>query len=100
MSKFPEAYQQITKLLPELIKHYEALGRAAAEAGPLDARSTALVKLGMCVGAQLEGGAHSSIRKALEAGCTPEEVRHVAVLAVATQIACTRRHRGRNDKVP
>jgi alkylhydroperoxidase/carboxymuconolactone decarboxylase family protein YurZ len=84
MSDLPQAYQHVKQRYPELMGHYEALGQLASAAGPLDAKTSALVKLGMCVGAGLEGGAHSSVRKAIDAGCTPDELRHVAVLAVTT----------------
>jgi 4-carboxymuconolactone decarboxylase len=84
MSELPEAYQNVQKQYPQLMKHYEALGQAAATSGPLDAKSVALVKLAMCLAADLEGGAHSAVRKALEAGCTADELRHVAVLGVTT----------------
>jgi alkylhydroperoxidase/carboxymuconolactone decarboxylase family protein YurZ len=66
------------------MKHYEALGEATQNAGPLDPKTTNLVRLGMCFGAGLEGGAHSAVRKALDAGCTPDELRHAAVLALTT----------------
>jgi alkylhydroperoxidase/carboxymuconolactone decarboxylase family protein YurZ len=84
MSDLPESYQKVTRERPELMSHYEALGEAAAKAGPLDARTISLVKLGMSIGAGLEGGAHASVRKALAAGCTADELRHVALLAVTT----------------
>lgn len=84
MAELPEPYERAKQLYPGMMKHYEALGQAAADAGPLDAKTIALVKLGMCVGAGLEGGGHASVRKALEAGCTPDELRHVGVLAVTT----------------
>jgi 4-carboxymuconolactone decarboxylase len=84
MSDLPETYQRVTEQYPELMKHYEALGQASRRAGPLSAETVELVKLGMCIGAGLEGGAHASVRKALDAGCTPEELRHVALLAVTT----------------
>ncbi|MCK4341562.1 MAG: carboxymuconolactone decarboxylase family protein [Phycisphaerae bacterium] len=84
MAELPELYQRVKEQYPELMKHYEALGEAAAKAGPLDAKTVALVKLGMCLGAHLEGGAHASVRKALDAGCSPDELRHLAVLAVTT----------------
>ena len=38
----------------------------------------------MCFGAGLEGGAHSAVRKGLNAGCSPDELRHAAILAVTT----------------
>jgi 4-carboxymuconolactone decarboxylase len=84
MSELPDNYQSTKQQHPELMKHYEALGAAANAAGPLDPKTSALVKLGMCIGAGLEGGGHASVRKALDAGCTADEVRHVAILAVTT----------------
>jgi 4-carboxymuconolactone decarboxylase len=84
MSELPESYQNVKEQRPELMKHYEALGEAAREAGPLDAKAATLVKLGMSIGAGLEGGAHAGVRKALDAGCTPDELRHVALLSVTT----------------
>ena len=43
-----------------------------------------LVKLGMAMGAGSEGAVHSHVRRALAAGATPAQVRHVAALAVPT----------------
>jgi 4-carboxymuconolactone decarboxylase len=84
MSELPESYQHVKQQRPELMKHYEALGEAARNAGPLDAKGAALVKLGMSIGAGQEGGTHAGVRKALEAGCTPDELRHAVILAVTT----------------
>ena len=69
---------------PELMQAYESLGEAAKRAGPLDARTAALTKLALNLAAELEGGSHSAVNKALEAGCTPDEIRHVATMAVTT----------------
>ncbi|MBN2446533.1 MAG: carboxymuconolactone decarboxylase family protein [Phycisphaerae bacterium] len=84
MSALPESYQRVKEQHVELMHHYEALGEAASNAGPLDVKAVALVKLGMCIGAGLEGGTHASVRKALEAGWTNDELRHVGVLGVTT----------------
>lgn len=65
-------------------KAYEAYGLAVACAGPLDEKTRSLVKLALSFGARLEGGAKSHIHKALQAGATPEEVRHAALLAAPT----------------
>src|SRR5215212_5393062 len=80
----PQAYRRLAQEHPAVIKAYEALADAVRAAGPLDAKSTALVKLALALGAGLEGGAHSAVRKALEAGCTREELLHVALLATTT----------------
>ena len=60
------------------------LGAATAAAGPLDRKTRALVKLGLAIGGQMEGAVHSHTRRALEAGCTAEEIRHAVVLATTT----------------
>ena len=44
----------------------------------------ALVKLGIATGASLEGAVHSHTRRAREAGCTPDEIRQVVLLATTT----------------
>jgi alkylhydroperoxidase/carboxymuconolactone decarboxylase family protein YurZ len=80
----PKPYQQMHQKYPELMQSYESFGKAAKSAGPLTNREAALVKLAISIGAGLEGGAHSHARKALEAGCTPEDLRHVAVLSAPT----------------
>jgi len=69
---------------PEVMAAYEAFAKATERAGPLSKREQRLVKLGVTFGARMEGGAHSAIRKALEAGLTPKEIRHAAVLAMTT----------------
>jgi len=84
MSELPESYATARQQYPDVMKHYEALGEAARKAGPLDAKTVEFIKLGMCIGAGLEGGGHASVRKALESGATPAELRHVGLLAVTT----------------
>ena len=84
MSDLPENYRNMKQQCPDLMNAYEALGEAAKKAGPLDEKSAALVKLALTIGGQTEGGSHSAVRKALAAGCTPDELRHIATLAVTT----------------
>ncbi|MBL8755652.1 MAG: carboxymuconolactone decarboxylase family protein, partial [Planctomycetes bacterium] len=50
-------------------------------AGPLDARTRALVKLALAVGAWREGAVRSSAGRARTAGCADAEIRHVVLLA-------------------
>lgn len=82
--KAPSVYAKMHGEHPALMSAYEELGEACAKAGPLDARSVALVKLAVSLSAGLEGAAHSATRKALLAGCTPEELEHVALLLTPT----------------
>ena len=84
MPELPKPFVQFTREHPAVAKAYEALGQASAEAGPLDAKTRELIKLGMAIGARLEGAVHSHVRRAIEAGVTPEQIRHVVALAAPT----------------
>ncbi|MBI4587780.1 MAG: carboxymuconolactone decarboxylase family protein [Candidatus Rokubacteria bacterium] len=84
MPELPKSFQRFERQNAAVVKAYEALGEACAKAGPLDAKGRELVKLGMAIGGRLEGAVHSHTRRALEAGATPEAIRHVVALAVPT----------------
>lgn len=84
MSKLPQRYTAFIETYPEIGRAYHELGEAVGDAGPLDAKNRALIKLGLCIGAGLEGGAHSQARKALDAGATGDELRHAALQALTT----------------
>jgi len=80
----PKPYQQMQQRYPAMMAAYESLGKEVRSAGPLTEREVALVKLGISIGAGLEGAAHSHCRKAMESGCTPDDLTHVALLAAPT----------------
>ena len=84
MARLPGAYEAFRKRHKDIAEAYDRLGEAAAEAGPLDPKTRELVKLGIALGAGLEGAVHSHVRRALEAGAKPEEIRHAALLALTT----------------
>lgn len=84
MSQIPKRYQKFQEDYPQVFKAYEELGDAVHAAGPLDEKTRALIKLAISTGARLEGAVHSHTRKALKAGCTPEELRHTVMLALPT----------------
>ena len=80
----PEFFQKVTKKYPGVWKHYEKLGEALKGMKGLDARSQALVKLGVSIGAKLEGAVHSHTRRCKAMGITDEEIYHAALLGVTT----------------
>jgi len=82
--EIPGTYRRFRQKYPDVARHYEALGDALTQAGPLDERTARLVKLAIAVGYQQEGAVHSAVRKGLEAGLTPDEMRQVALLAITT----------------
>jgi alkylhydroperoxidase/carboxymuconolactone decarboxylase family protein YurZ len=83
-SELPEVLQTFAAKYPQVWEAYNHLGEVTASAGPLDAKSQRLLKLALAIGAQREGAVHSHTRRALAAGCSPEELIHVGILAVTT----------------
>ena len=69
---------------PDVGKAYRDMSDAVGEAGPLDAKTRELVKIGIAIGSGQEGATHSHVRKALDAGATPEELKHAALQALTT----------------
>jgi AhpD family alkylhydroperoxidase len=84
MSKLPTPYQQFARKYKAVWKAYDDLGASAHLSGPLTPGVRELVKLGMAIGARMEGAVHAHTRRALEAGVKPEEIRHAVLLAVTT----------------
>ncbi|MEQ1822157.1 MAG: carboxymuconolactone decarboxylase family protein [Fimbriimonadaceae bacterium] len=84
MSKLPKRYLKFFERYPEVGQSYRAMGDSVAAAGPLDSKTQALVKLGIGIGARMEGAVHSHVRKCLAAGATPEEIRHATLQATTT----------------
>ncbi|EYD75989.1 hypothetical protein Rumeso_02418 [Rubellimicrobium mesophilum DSM 19309] len=82
--QLPSGASKLARAHPEIWAAYAALGRAVAEAGPLDRRTARLVKLALAIGALSEGAVHSHARRGLADGLSPEELRHVALLAIPT----------------
>ncbi|HZY10034.1 MAG TPA: carboxymuconolactone decarboxylase family protein [Bacteroidota bacterium] len=80
----PKRYQKFIKDYPNVAKAYEALGDEVHAAGPLNKKTRALIKLGISIGARLEGAVHSHVRKAVGVGAIPDELRHVALLSLPT----------------
>lgn len=80
----PESYRRFLDEYPDIADAYEDLGEAIHEGGPLPQDLRILVKLGIALGARMEGAVHSQVRKALEAGLEPDEIRHAALLAITT----------------
>ncbi|MGE4159065.1 MAG: carboxymuconolactone decarboxylase family protein [Planctomycetota bacterium] len=83
MSKGPKAYNDFIRKFPDLGKAWEQIGEAGKK-GPLDERTCRLIKFGIAAGAQKEGPAHASVRKALKMGISVEELEQVVVLLAGT----------------
>jgi alkylhydroperoxidase/carboxymuconolactone decarboxylase family protein YurZ len=80
----PEVYLRFRDRSADVAAALDRLGAAVDGAGPLDERTQRLVKLGLAIGGAAEGAVRSNARKALAAGASPADVRHVTLLAITT----------------
>lgn len=82
-SKPPKMFKTFISRFPKLGLAWENIAEAGQE-GPLDERTTRLIKLGIAIGALREGAVHSSVRKAVDMGISREELEQVVALAAGT----------------
>jgi 4-carboxymuconolactone decarboxylase len=84
MRKIPVRFQEFTKKYSQVATAYEGLAGECRHSGPLSERDQALVKLGIAAGSHTEGLVHSQVRKAMDLGVQPEEIRHAILLALTS----------------
>jgi alkylhydroperoxidase/carboxymuconolactone decarboxylase family protein YurZ len=82
MNKVPNTFQKFVNKNPQIASAYERLSDECQKAGPLNERERALAKLGIAAGSHMEGSVHSQVRKALDIGLTPNEIRHAIMLGL------------------
>ncbi|MGD9965764.1 MAG: carboxymuconolactone decarboxylase family protein [Hyphomonadaceae bacterium] len=80
----PGAAGRVAQEHPALWGALQKLGEASGEAGPLDAKTRRLINLAFAVAANSEGATHSHTRRALAENITPDELHHLAFLAITT----------------
>jgi len=80
----PKNHQSIARRYPQFMAALDALGEAAANAGPLTEKTRHLVQIGAAAAIRSEGAVHSHARRALAAGATPEEIQHAVIAATST----------------
>ena len=82
--KLPRQYLQIKKRHVKFFNTVEELGKVVRQEGPLDGKTAHLIQLAAAATVHSEGAAHSHVRRALEAGITPEEIYHAIILLTST----------------
>lgn len=80
----PSWYLEFMEKYPEVGKQYQALGDAVHNAGPLNERERALIKLAISGSSRLKAAFNSHVRRARSLGISKEEMEHVAILALPT----------------
>ena len=80
----PSTFKAFITKYPALGKAHERVARAVDDAGPLDAKTLALIKIGICIGAGLESALRSHVRRAMQHGATAKEVEQAILLGMNT----------------
>jgi 4-carboxymuconolactone decarboxylase len=80
----PEIYQRFRDENSSVAEAYAALAAACRAGGSLSAREQRLVKVGIAIGLNSEGGVRSHVRRGLAEGLGVEELRHAVVIAITT----------------
>ncbi len=83
-TQLPHHYESVRQRYPDVCSALESLGTAVRKAGPIDAKTGHLIQLAAAAGIRSEGSVHSHARRAMEAGATPEEVKHAVLLLTST----------------
>ncbi|WP_432799527.1 carboxymuconolactone decarboxylase family protein [Poriferisphaera sp. WC338] len=83
-SKLPATFKAFIEKFPALGEAHERVAVAVDKQGPLDAKTLALVKMGICMGANLESAFRSHVRRAMKHGATVEEIEQTILLAMNT----------------
>jgi 4-carboxymuconolactone decarboxylase len=80
----PDVYRDFRTTFRDVAGAYDRLATACRSAGPLSLREQRLVKLGIAIGLESEGGVRSHVRRGLAEGMTPDELLHAIALAIPT----------------
>ncbi len=80
----PATFRQFTKKFPEIANAHESIAQSVDQSGPLDRKTCELIKLGICVGAELTTATQSHTRRARQEGASREEIEQAILLAVNT----------------
>jgi 4-carboxymuconolactone decarboxylase len=80
----PKTYKDFITKFPALGASHESVAKAVDAIGPLDAKQCALIKMGICVGANLESAFRSHVRRAMQHGATPKEIEQALLLGMNT----------------
>lgn len=83
-AKVPGTYKEFVTRYPALGRAHEGIAKSVEGAGPLDARTLALIKIGICVGAGLESALRSHVRRAVQHGASAAEVEQAILLGMNT----------------
>lgn len=82
--KLPGTFKRFAERFPERVQAHEQVAKAIDAEGHLDEKTTALIKIGICLGAGLESAMRSHVRRAKQAGASVAEIEQAIALGMNT----------------
>lgn len=82
--ELPATAGDFAREYPEVWEQYAELGKACSESGPIEGETKRLIKLAMALSSESEGAVHSHVRRALDEGVSPDQLKQVAILSIPT----------------
>jgi len=83
-NSIPKHYEKNKATYPAYFEALEKLGETIRETSPISEQTMCLINLAAAAAIQSEGSVHSHTRRAVEAGISPEEIRHTILLLTST----------------
>jgi len=80
----PQVFQKFTSKHPDIWQAQEDGAAAVEAAGPLDRRQRELIKIGICLGANLQTALRRHVQQAHEHGASREEIEQAVLLGTNT----------------
>ena len=68
----------------DVYRAYTNYGKAVHQAGPLDQKTASLIKVAISASAKFDYALATHIKKAIDAGCSRDEIEHVILLTAPT----------------
>jgi len=84
MTKYSANYSWLVSKFDKVLQSHQELGKAVREAGPIDEKTGHLIQLAAAAALRSEGGVHSHVKRALQAGATADDVYHSLILLTST----------------
>lgn len=84
MTHYTNNYSWLMEKFSKVMEKHQDLGKAVREAGPIDEKNSQLIQLGAAAAIKAEGAVHSHVRRAQDAGASPDEIYHAIILLTST----------------
>lgn len=84
MNQYTNNFTWMLEKFGNVMDKHQDLGKAIREAGPIDEKNSHLIQLAAAAATKAEGAVHSHVKRALNAGASPDEIYHAIILLAST----------------